>query len=100
MIARQIFDKFLTLPAAITCDTELVDNSVENSAKRNRSACSECASFSLPIARHENALNLTRIEQHLSDKRCNGTGLRCGLCDISSAGVGGAGVWETSLRLQ
>jgi hypothetical protein len=53
MIARQIFDKLSALPAAITSDAEPVNDPVENSAKRKRSAGSECcARLSPRIARH------------------------------------------------
>lgn len=53
MVARQIFDELPVLPAAITCDTDPVDKPVEDSAKRKRSACSDCrARLSLRIARH------------------------------------------------
>ena len=53
MIARQIFDKLLALPTAITCDTDPAENSAENSTKRKRLACSECCGcLSLRIVRH------------------------------------------------
>jgi hypothetical protein len=57
MIARQIFDKLLALPTAITCDTDPADNPAENSTtKRRRLACSEfCGRLSLRIARHVNS---------------------------------------------
>jgi len=54
MIARQIFDKLLALPAVGACDAEPVGNPVEDSTKRKRPASSECiARFSLRRARHE-----------------------------------------------
>jgi hypothetical protein len=53
MVARQVFDKLPTLPPVITCDTDPIDNPVEDSTKRKRSTRSECcAHFSLRIARH------------------------------------------------
>jgi len=53
MIARQIFDKLLALPAVGACDAEPVGNPVEDSTKRKRPASSECiARFSLRRARH------------------------------------------------
>jgi hypothetical protein len=57
MIARQIFDKLLALPTAITCDTDPADNPAENSTtKRKRLACIEfCGRLSLRIARHVNS---------------------------------------------
>jgi hypothetical protein len=53
MIVRQIFDKLLALPTAITCDTDPVEYSAENITNRKRSVCSECCGrLSLRIARH------------------------------------------------
>jgi hypothetical protein len=54
MVARQIVDKLLTLPAVLPRHAQALDNPAESSTKRKRLASSECsARFSVRIARHE-----------------------------------------------
>ena len=55
MIARQIVDQLLALPAALMRSADPLDNPVDDATKRKRSACSDCdARSSLCTTRHEN----------------------------------------------
>jgi hypothetical protein len=53
MIARQIFDKLLALPAVLTHHAQALDNPAGNSPKRKRSpGCEYSARFRVRIASH------------------------------------------------
>jgi len=54
MIAPEIVDKLLALPAAFTRATEIMVNPAQNSAKRESPRCSKCyISFTMRVARHD-----------------------------------------------
>jgi len=54
MIATEIVDELLALPAAVTRATEMIGNPAQNSAKRERPRCSKCCiSFAMRVARHD-----------------------------------------------
>jgi hypothetical protein len=54
MIADEIVDKLLALPAAITRTAEMIGDSAQNGVKRERLMCGESsASFAMRVARHD-----------------------------------------------
>jgi hypothetical protein len=54
MIAGEIVDKLLALPAAVTRAAETIGNHAEKSAERKRLTCGECSAFfAVRVARHD-----------------------------------------------
>ena len=54
MIAGEIVDKLLALPATVTRTVEMIGNPAQNCAKREFPRCSKCSiSFTMRVARHD-----------------------------------------------
>ena len=54
MIAGEIVDKLLALPATVTCTVEMIGNPAQNCAKREFPRCSKSSiSFTMQVARHD-----------------------------------------------
>jgi hypothetical protein len=54
MIAGEIVDKLLALPATVTRTVEMIRNPAQNCAKRESPRCSKCSiSFTMRVARHD-----------------------------------------------
>ena len=54
MIAGEIVDKLLALPATVPRTVEMIGNSAQNCAKREFLGCSKCSiSFTMRVARHD-----------------------------------------------
>ena len=54
MIAGEIVDKLLALPATVTCTVEMIGNPAQNCVKREFPRCSKSSiSFTMQVARHD-----------------------------------------------
>ena len=54
MIAGEIVDKLLALPATVTRTVEMIGKPAQNGAKREFPRCSKCSiSFTMRVARHD-----------------------------------------------